>query len=334
MGTRARISGTGMYVPDRVVTNKDLEQWMDTSDEWIRQRSGIVERRWIEPGQVPADLAEAAARRALESAGLEAGDIDCIVLATLSAQAEFPGTSFFLQERLGGETPCFDLRAQCTGFLSSLAVARSFVLSGQFQRVMVVGVEVHSTGIDLSTEGRDVSVLFGDGAGVVILEPNDNPEDPSGLLEIRLGAQGKYARKLWIEAPGSGFQPTRIHAELLERKAHFPKMEGRFVFKHAVTRMPQVLQQALSASGVKKEDVDLFLFHQANLRINEYVANQLEIPPQKLRHNIQRLGNCSAASIPILLDECHRDGTLQPGSLVALAGFGSGFGWGSAILRW
>jgi len=334
MTIRARVAGTGMYLPERVVTNDDLTKWMDTSDEWILQRSGIRERRWITPGQKPSELAEAAARQAIGDAGLDPSDVDCIVLATLSAEAEFPGTSFFLQERLGGEMPCFDLRAQCSGFLFALAVAKGFIVSSQFRRVLVVGCEVQSTGIDLSTEGRDVAVLFGDGAGAVLLEANDDPDDPSGLLAVRIGAQGKYARKLWIEAPGSGHQPTRMTQELLDRKAHFPVMEGRFVFKHAVTRMPRVLKEALDASGVKQGDVDLFLFHQANLRINEYVASHLEIPPEKLPSNIGRYGNCSAASIPILLAECQRNGALRPGGLVSLTGFGSGFTWGSAVLRW
>jgi 3-oxoacyl-[acyl-carrier-protein] synthase-3 len=331
---RAKITGTGMYVPERRVTNKDLEALMDTSDEWIRQRSGIVERRWIEPGQVPADLAEAACRQALASAGLEASDVDCIVLATLSAQAEFPGTSFFLQERLGGTVPCFDLRAQCSGFLFGLSVARSFVASGQYRRVLLVGCEVHSTGIDVSTEGRDVAVLFGDGAGAVIVEANTDPSDRSDVLAVSLHAEGKYAKKLWIEAPGSGHQPTRMNADLLARKAHFPSMDGKFVFKHAVTRMPEVLGEALALAGVKAEDVDLFLFHQANLRINEFVANALALPAQKLRNNIQRYGNCSAASIPILLAEAEREGALARGQLVSLTGFGSGFSWASAVIRW
>jgi 3-oxoacyl-[acyl-carrier-protein] synthase-3 len=178
-----------MYVPERRVTNKDLEACMDTTDEWIRQRSGIVERRWIAEGQQPADLAEAASRQALERAGLEPGDIDCIVLATLSPQADFPGTSFFLQERLGGTTPCFDLRAQCSGFIFGLAVARGFIASGQFRRVLLVGCEVHSTGVDISTEGRDVAVLFGDGAGAVVVEANADPEDPRGSTRRSSGSR-------------------------------------------------------------------------------------------------------------------------------------------------
>ena len=331
---RARISAAGMYVPERRVTNKDLEALMDTTDEWIRQRSGIVERRWIAEGQVPADLAEAASRQALERAGLEPRDIDCIVLATLSSQADFPGTSFFLQERLGGTMPCFDLRAQCSGFLFGLSVARSFVVSGQFRRVLLVGCEVHSTGIDISSEGRDVAVLFGDGAGAVVVEANADPEDPGEILAVRMHAEGKYAKKLWIEAPGSGHTPTRLTPEVLARKAHFPKMDGKFVFKHAVTRMPEVLGETLALAGAKAEDVDLFLFHQANLRINEYVANALQLPAAKLRNNIQRYGNCSAASIPMLLAEAQQEGALRRGRLVSMTGFGSGFSWASAVVRW
>jgi 3-oxoacyl-[acyl-carrier-protein] synthase-3 len=335
MALRAKVVGTGMYVPERVVTNHDLEQMMDTSDEWIRQRSGIVERRFVVEGQTPAFLAERAAREALEAAELEPRDIDCIVLATLSSHAEFPGTSFFLHEALeAGEIPCFDLRAQCSGFLYSLAVANSFIRSGQFNRVLVVGCEVHSTGIDLTTRGREVAVLFGDGAGAVVLEASDDSEDPRGILEVRLHAEGRHARKLWIEAPGSGFVPLRITPEHLAEGRQFPRMDGRFVFKHAVTRMPQVMQEALHAASIKFEDVDLFLFHQANLRINEYVANQLGIGPDKTFNNIQRYGNCSAASIPMLLAETEREGRLRPGQIVSMTGFGSGFTWASAVVRW
>jgi 3-oxoacyl-[acyl-carrier-protein] synthase-3 len=334
MTIRARIAGTGMYVPGRVVSNDDLSELMDTTDEWIQQRSGIKTRRYIDPGQMPSELAQRATERALEAAGLDAGDIGCIVLATLSSEAEFPGTSFFLQDRMDfGDTPCFDLRAQCSGFVFALSVANSFVRAGTYQRVLVVGCEVHSTGIDLTTEGRDVAVLFGDGAGAVIIEANEVADDPSEILEVRLHAQGKYADKLWIEAPGSGFTPTRITEELVREKRHFPRMQGRFVFKNAVTRMPEVLRETLDAASVKLEDVDHFLFHQANLRINEYVADQLGIPPEKCPHNIDRLGNCSAGSIPILLDEQVREGRIQRGALVAMTTFGSGFSWSCALTR-
>jgi 3-oxoacyl-[acyl-carrier-protein] synthase-3 len=334
MTLRAKITGTGMYVPERVVTNKDLETLMDTSDEWIRQRSGVEERHWMTEGQGPADLAEQAARRALADAGLEADDLDCIILATLSPEHEFPGTSFFLQGRLGGETPCFDLRAQCSGFLFSLCVARSYVLSGQFERILVVGVEAHSTGLELSTGGRDVSVLFGDGAGAVVVEANHDPLDSSGILEVRLHAQGQFAKKLWVDLPSSAQQPFRLRREDLDSKRIYPQMEGRFVFKHAVTRMPEVLLETLDAASIKQEEVDLFLFHQANLRINEYVANSLEIPPEKVPSNIQRYGNCSAASIPMLIAEAKQQGALIPGTIVSMTGFGSGFTWASAVVRW
>jgi len=335
MPTRAKITGTGMQVPDRVVTNDELAGLMETSDEWIRQRTGIVERHHVEPGETPADLALAASRRALEAAGREPGEIECIVLATLSAQADFPGTSFFLQEKLeAGDIPCFDLRAQCSGFVYSLGVANSLIRSGQFRRMLVVGCEVHSTGLDFTTEGRDVAVLFGDGAGAIVLEAVDADADRSGVLEVRMHAEGRHARKLWVEAPGSAITPTRITHEILDQRRHFPHMEGRFVFKHAVTRMPEVLLETLGAASVKLEEVDLFLFHQANLRINEYVAQQLGIPPEKCPSNIERYGNCSAASVPMLLDEAVRGGRLARGQLAAMTTFGSGFSWSTALVRY
>jgi len=335
VNVRTRIVGTGMCVPERVVTNHDLEKLMDTSDEWIRQRSGIVERRHVSEGETPAMLAEVASRRALEAAGVGVEDLDAIVLATLSPEHEFPGTSFFLHHRLGApEIPCFDLRAQCSGFLYALACADAFVRSGAMRRLLVVGCEVHSTGLDLTTRGRDVGVLFGDGAGAVVVEANTDPEDLSGVLAVRMHAQGEHARRLWIEAPGSGFFPHRITEQMVAEGRHFPKMEGRFVFKHAVTRMPEVLRDTLDAAGVKQDDVALFLFHQANLRINEYVAQSMGIPPERCPSNMERFGNCSAASIPMLLDEVVRDGRLQRGQLVAMTAFGAGFTWASAVVRW
>ena len=332
---RSKVVGTGMYVPERVVTNDDLAKLMDTSDEWIQQRTGIRERRFVEPGQMPADLAQAACEQAMEAAGLEVGDLDFILLATLSSQHEFPGTSFFLQEQLNaGNVPCIDLRAQCSGFIYALNFADSLILSGKSRRVMVVGCEVQSTGIDLTTEGRDVAVLFGDGAGAVILEANEDESDSAGVLNATVHAEGKHARRLWIEAPSSGHAPCRLTHEMIDKKLHFPSMDGRYVFKHAVTRMPEVLRESLAAASIKFDDVDLFLFHQANLRINEFVAQKLEIPPERTFSNIERFGNCSAASVPMLLAEAERNGKLKAGQIVALTAFGSGFTWGSAILRW
>jgi len=328
-----------MSVPDRVVTSADLTQWMDTTDEWIQQRTGIRERRWVEEGQGPADLASAATLAALEDARLDVSDLDCILLATLSAQHDFPGTSFFLHEAIGaGEIPCVDLRAQCSGFLYALQMADALIVAGRYRRVLVVGCEVHSTGLDKSTAGRDVTVIFGDGSGAVILEASDltdksNAEDGPGLLEVRVHAEGQHARRLWTEAPGSSM-PQRLTHEMIDDRRIFPVMDGRFVFKHAVTRMPEVLLETLNAASLKLDDIDLFLFHQANLRINEYVAGKLEIPEAKLMNNIQRLGNCSAGALPILLAEASREGRLEPGQLVSLTAFGSGFTWGSAVIRW
>ncbi len=333
MALRSRIAGTGMCVPDRVVTNADMTQWMDTSEEWIEQRTGIRERRWVEEGQKPSDLAEAATLAALEDAELDTRDLDCILLATLSGEHDFPGTSFFLHEAIdAGDIPCIDLRAQCSGFLYALQMADALIVAGRHRRILVVGCEVHSTGLDVSTAGRDVTVIFGDGAGAVVLE-SVAAESDRGLLEVRLHAEGKHARRLWTEAPGCAL-PGRISHEMIDDRRHFPYMDGRFVFKHAVTRMPEVLLETLGAASLKIDDVDLFLFHQANLRINEFVAQRLEIPPSKVRNNIERLGNCSAAALPILLAEASRDGSLAPGQLVSLTAFGSGFTWGSAVLRW
>lgn len=324
-----------MYVPERVVKNDELAELMDTSDEWIQQRTGIRERHWIRDGQTPADLAKAACLQALESARLGIRDIDCILLATLSPQHDFPGTSFFLHEALkAGEIPCIDLRAQCSGFLYAMDFADALITSGKHERVLVVGCEVHSTGLDISTRGRDVAVIFGDGAGAVVLEANRDEEDPSGILQIRLHAEGRHARRLWIEAPSSAACPTRIDHRMIDEGRHFPRMDGRYVFKHAVTRMPEVLLESLSAASIKVDDVSLFLFHQANLRINEYVAQKLEIPEEKVISNIQRFGNCSAASIPMLMAEAEHNGLLEKGRIVCATAFGSGFTWGSAVLRW
>jgi 3-oxoacyl-[acyl-carrier-protein] synthase-3 len=326
MTIRAKITGTGMYVPERVVPNAEILDLFECSEEWIIQRSGIEARRYV-TDETPADLAERASRAALENAELEASDIDCIVLAT-------SGTSFFLQRQLElDDTPCFDLRAQCSGFLYSISVAKSFIESGQYRRILVVGCELQSRGLDMTPEGRDVAVLFGDGAGACVLEANEDANDPSAVLEVRLHAQGKFAEKLWTEAPGCALDP-RISNELMAEKRHFPKMLGRMVFKHAVRRMPEVLLETLHAASLKQEDVDLFLFHQANLRINEYVAEAMQIPAEKVRNNVQRYGNCSAASLPILLAEARADGQLKPGDIVSLTAFGAGFSWASAVLRW
>lgn len=327
-----RIAGTGMYVPKKVVTNFDLAKLMDTSDEWIQQRSGIVERRYAEEGEHPSDLALQASKNAIAAAGITPPDIDLILVATLSPEHYFPGTSVFLQKKLGlSTTPAMDIRCQCSGFIYGMKVAQGLIASGQYNRILLCGVEVHSRGLDFSSAGRDVTVLFGDGAGAIVLEASDDPK--RGLLHTVLHAQGEFADKLWMPFPSMCQMPF-IKKEQVEDGSIAPKMEGRFVFKHAVTRMPEVVAEALEKAQLSADEIDLFVFHQANLRINEACLDQLKQPREKAFNNIQRYGNCSAASIPMCLDEAVRAGRLRAGQLVCMAAFGSGFTWASAILRW
>ncbi len=330
---RVRISGTGMYVPPRVVTNDDLAKLMETSDEWIQQRTGIRERHHVDEGVGPSELAYEASTRAIADAGLTPEDIDAIIVPSLSPEHDFPGISCFLQDKLGlAGCPAMDVRCQCTGFIYALQVGQLFVASGQYERVLVCGAEVHSTGLDITTRGRDVAVIFGDGSGAVVLEASEDNE--RGILSVHTHAEGSYAKKLWVPAPGSRYWPHRVTHEMIDEGLQFPVMEGRFVFKHAVTRMPEVIEEALQHNKCSVEDVDLFLFHQANLRINEFVAQKLGIPEGKVYNNIQRYGNCSSASIPMLLRECAEAGRIKEGDLIAMAGFGSGFTWGAALIRW
>lgn len=328
---RTAILGTGHYVPPRVVTNQELEKLMDTTDEWIVQRTGIRERRFVDPGVGPADLAENAARAAVEDAGLRIEDIDFIILATLSPQHNFPGTSCFLQERLGHPgIGALDIRTQCTGFLYALSIADQFIKTGMYQRILIVGTEVHSTGIDLSTRGRDVAVLFGDGAGAFVLGASHDPD--RGILSTHLHADGRFARDLWIEAPGSLFQP-RLTVEMVTEGKCYPKMNGKKVFTSAVKKFPEVMQEALVSNGKSKGEVDLYILHQANLRIVQAVADVMEIPQEKFFNNIERYGNTTAASIPIAFNEARKAGRIRNGDLVMIAAFGSGFTWASALLR-
>ncbi len=332
---RSCILGTGHYVPDRVVTNKDLEKLMSTTDEWIRQRTGIVERRFVDPGVGPADLAAEASRRALAAAELSASDIDCILFATLSADYQFPGSGVILQRLLGVSDraiPAFDIRNQCSGYLYCLQIADAFIRQGVYRRVLIAGAEVHSTGLELNDRGRDVAVLFGDGSGATILGPTDDPA--RGVLSVHCHSQGEFAEELMIEMPSAKLHPVRVNEEMIRNGRVFPKMNGRMVFKHAVTRMPEVVREALERNGSSVGAVDHFLFHQANMRINESVANGLGIPPEKVYHNIHKYGNLSAGAIPSLLDEVVRDGKIKRGDLLCMAAFGSGFTWASALIKW
>ncbi len=332
MQRRAIITGTGMYVPHEVYTNHDLEKLMDTSDEWITQRSGIKERRYAPNGLGPSDLAVPAAKAALAMANLEPTDLDLIIFATLSPDYYFPGAGVFLQDHLKcGPIPALDVRNQCSGFLYGLSVAASFIASGQYNRILLVGSETHSRALDMTTEGRDMAVLFGDGAGAMILEPTTDPN--RGFIGFDLHSDGAFRDALKLEAPTTRQMPM-MSKEIIDQKLHYPKMEGKLVFKHAVTRMPESVRAVLSRHGKTPDDVNHYFFHQANLRINEACLKQLGQPHSKAVNNIERYGNCSAAVIPMCIDEKNRTGALNPGDLVCMAGFGAGFTWGSALMRW
>ena len=329
---RTVFAGTGYYVPDRVVTNEELTRYMDTSDAWIVERTGIRERRWVEEGMSGAEMAKRASEMALEEAGMAAGDIDAIVLATVSPDHFFPGTGVFLQRELGLEgIPAIDLRAQCTGFLYGLSVADAFIRTGQYRTILLVGVEIQSTGIDISTRGRDIAVLFGDGAGAAVLTAGE--EEGRGVLSTHLHADGRYAEMLWAEFESSKHHP-RITTQVIDEARHYPIMEGKEVFKHAVSRMPEAALEAVEANGLTVDDIDLLIPHQANLRISQMVQRRLGLPDEKVVNNIQKYGNTTAATIPIALAEAVREGRVASGDLLCMVAFGSGFTWGSALVRW
>lgn len=329
---RTQFISTGFHVPERVVTNDELRTWWDTSDEWIRERTGIQTRRWVEAGaEAASDLAHKAALSALERADLKPADLDCIVFATLSPDHFFPGSGVFLQRKLGvSGIPALDVRTQCSGFLYGLSVADAWIRTGQYKRVLLIGAEVQSTGMDYSPAGRDVSVLFGDGAGAAILGPID---DGRGVLSTHLHADGAGAEQLWCPGEGSGRSP-RISHEDLEAGVQFARMNGREVFRNAVTRMPEVVREGLAANGLTTDDISLLIPHQANMRISEMVQRQLGLRDDQVYNNIERYGNTTAATLPIAIDEVARAGRLKEGDLLVLTAFGSGWTWASAIIRW
>ncbi len=325
----SRIVGIGHYVPEQVMTNADLESMMDTSDEWIRQRTGIEERRVVTK-ESTSDLGYQASLRAIENAGLEPKDIDLIVFATLSPDYYFPGCGPLLQDKLGVDTiPALDIRQQCSGFVYGLAVADQFIRTGAYDHVLLVGAEVQSKGLDYTTRGRDLAVIFGDGAGAVVLGPSDEP----GVQSFHLHSQGKHYDMLWMEKPGSANKPI-ITPEDIQEGRHFPKMEGQTVFKHATRRFGEVIQEALKANDLSFDDIDMFFFHQANLRIVEALCKHLSIPAEKTFNNLSRYGNTTAASLPLCISEAVEAGRLKRGDLICPSAFGSGFTWASAIIRW
>ncbi len=329
---RSVILGTGSFLPERVVTNDDLSKYMDTSDEWIRQRTGIQSRHWVAEGTTQTSMALTASRRALEMAKLEAKDVDAIVYATSTPDHFAPGNGVYLQQALGaGEIPAMDIRNQCSGFVYALSVADAWIQVGLYKHVLVVGAEIQSTSMDLSTAGRNVSVIFADGAAAAVLGPTEEPG--RGILGFDLHSEGQHAELLWVDAPGSMYHP-RISKELIDRGQHWLQMDGKEVFKHAVTRMPESVLAVLAKSGQKLADLKLLVPHQANLRISEMIQKRLELRDDQVVNNIQTCGNTTAATIPLALDEVVRSGRLQKGDLVVFTAFGSGFAWGSCVLRW
>jgi 3-oxoacyl-[acyl-carrier-protein] synthase-3 len=332
MNHRSRVLGIGMSVPSRVVTNHDLAAMMETSNEWIIERTGIEERHWVSEGETGATLATAASRQAIERAGLTPKDIDLIILATLSPDFNFPGTGVFVQRSLGlKDIPCLDIRQQCTGFIYGLSIADAYIRTGAFKTVLVIGAEVHSTGLDISTQGRDVTVLFGDGAGAMVL--GRATDDAHILLSTHIHADGSEAEILWTEYPASARHP-RISAEAMAERKHYPVMNGKRVFKHAVTRMPAAIMEGMVTNQLQLTDIDMVIPHQANLRINQMVTQMIGLPPEKSHNNIQKYGNTTAASIPICMYEAVELGKIKPGNLVCLVAFGAGLTWGSAFLRY
>jgi 3-oxoacyl-[acyl-carrier-protein] synthase-3 len=329
---RTAILGTGRALPERVVTNDDLAAMMDTSDEWITARTGIKERRWIRPGETGVGMARVACEQALEMAGVTPAEVDAIVFATSTPDHCAPGNGVFLQRELGvGQIPALDIRTQCSGFVYALSVADAFIRGGTWKRVLVIGEEVQSTRMDLSTEGRSVSVIFADGAGAALVGATEEPG--RGILGFDLHSDGSFAEKLWADGPGAIYHPG-ISIEQLEAGCYWLQMDGREVFRHAVARMPESVRAVLAATGIGLDEVKLVIPHQANLRISEMIQKELGLPDGVLYNNIQRYGNTTAATIPIALDECVRAGRLESGDLLVMTAFGSGFIWGSCVVRW
>ncbi len=335
MLAKSKISGVGHYVPENVVTNNDLAKIMDTTDEWIQERTGIKERRWFTYGKdTVASMGAEAARKAVANAGLELSDIDFIILATLSPDYYFPGPGVKVQEALGIDTiGALDVRNQCSGFIYSLSIADQFVKTGMYKNVLVIGSEVHSHRLDKSTRGRSVSVIFGDGAGAVVVSATDKDSD-AGILSTHLHSQGKYAEELCTMGPGNMTTPVFETDYVSDPEHIFPKMNGSTVFKHAVVRFKEVIHEALNANNMAPTDIDLLIPHQANLRISQFVQAKMQLPQDKVFNNIQKYGNTTAASIPLALSEAWQEGKVKEGDLVCLAAFGSGFTWASALVRW
>ena len=327
-----RIVGTGFAVPERIVTNDDLAKMIDTSDDWIRQRTGIEQRHWIVEGESGTQLALLASEQAIAAAGIAAGEIDAIIYATSSPDHFAPGNGVFLQRALGvGTIPAIDIRTQCSGFVYALSMADAYIRSGMWRTILVVGAEVQSTGMDKTSRGRNTAVIFADGAGAVVVRAANEGEG-SAILGWDLHSDGDFAEKLWVDSPGSIYHP-RNQKDHLDSKVWL-EMDGKEVFRHATTRMPESVRAALANAGLPTADITLLIPHQANLRISEMVQKQLGLRDDQIFNNIQRYGNTTAGSIPIALNEARREGRIANGGLLCLAAFGSGYTWAGALIRW
>lgn len=347
------IAGVGHYVPEKIVTNDDLSKLMDTNDAWIQERTGIQERRYGERHkETTTTMGTRAAEIAIKNAGISKEDIDFIIFATLSPDYYFPGCGVLLQRELGiTSSACgaLDVRNQCSGFIYGLSIGDQFVKTGMYKNVLVVGSEMHSMGLDFSTTGRNVTVIFGDGAGAVVLQASDIKD--SGILTTKLHSDGTHAEMLAFTSPGChggyhdkdldkyGFPDDEygglfVTQKMMDDHLMYPNMDGQFVFKLAVQKFPEVINEALESVGLSKTDLDIFIPHQANLRISHFVQRILGLKDEQVWNNIQKYGNTTAASIPIALSEAWHAGKIQKGDLVCLAAFGSGFTWGSALIRW
>ncbi|HEX9979431.1 MAG TPA: beta-ketoacyl-ACP synthase III [Flavobacterium sp.] len=332
----SKIKGLGFYVPDNVVTNDDLSKIMETSDEWIQERTGIKERRHIIKGNdTTTTMGVKAARIAIERAGIGASDIDFVIFATLSPDYYFPGPGVLVQKELGLRTVgALDVRNQCSGFVYAVSIADQYIRTGMYKNILVIGSEVHSSGLDMTNRGRGVSVIFGDGAGAAVLS---REEDLSkGILSTHLHSEGEHAEELIVKAPGMG---GRWVSDILadndpNDESYLPYMNGQFVFKNAVVRFGEVIMEGLQANNLEVSDINMLIPHQANLRISQFIQQKFRLPDDKVYNNIERYGNTTAASIPIALTEAWEAGKIKEGDIVVLAAFGSGFTWGSVIIKW
>lgn len=329
---KAVISGVGAYLPKKVVKNTDLEKVMNTNDAWIRERSGIEERRYFEPGvDTVSKMAYQATLNALEQANLEKEAIDFIVFATLSPDYNFPGSGVLLQRHLGLKNiAALDIRQQCAGFIYAISIAQQYIESGTYKNVLVVGSEIQSNLLDYSDEGRHISVLFGDGAGAMILSAKENA---IGVMTTKVYSDGEMAEELYCQHPGSNLKDPYT-VEMIENGAFHPTMNGQAVFKMACTKFPEVIMEVLTSQDKTTEDLNLLIPHQANLRIAEYVQKRLKLSNEQVFNNIQKYGNTTAASIPIALSEAIEQGKLKRGDLLCLAAFGSGFVWGASLIEY